>query len=455
MLKILQIVDQLILSQTGKHLNSIEKAIIEGTWQGKTYTKIADKYQYSESRVRDIGYQLWRILSKKLGEDINKLNFRSTMERLELMLPENTHLFVNKNNIFSSYIQSLINENEETFTLGYSRYLNLKQAPQIVNCHGRENELSIMVKCLKKYQQMVVFILGSAGIGKSTLVRSFIDLQALPVDVIIWKNLQLFDSFDSVIYEILTDTKNLYNHSGPNNHVFERLLDLLIAKRCLFILDNLEEIFQPQKLIGQYKSEYQGYQRFLKIITEVKHQSQFILISQKKCPEMQCFQPNLYPIRCLELTGVKDTKILENLQLKNKNFFPDLINLYEGNPRYLQDIAILIRDIFDGDVGKFLAENSLIITENMASHFQQLFSQLSSTEQQIVLALTKNSQPCSKGELIQYLNVASIELTKGLHSLQRRYLVNTISGEQTLFQLSTVFQEYLKGFIYILPEYLI
>lgn len=184
------------------------------------------------------------------------------------------------------------------------------------------------------------------------------------------------------------------------------------------------------------------------MITEVKHQSQFILISQKKCPEMQYFQPKSYPIRCLELTGVRDTKILENLQLQNGKFFPDLINLYEGNPRYLQDIAILIRDIFDGDVGKFLEENSLIITENMACHFQQLFSQISSIEQKIVLALTKNSQPCSKDELIQSLNISSIELTKGLHSLQRRYLVNTIKfGEETLFKLSTVFQEYLKNFI--------
>jgi hypothetical protein len=340
-----------------------------------------------------------------------------------------------------------LNEKKDNSSIKTLLHCNLKQAPQTINCYSRENEQLTISKWLKTLEQMVIFVLGNSGIGKSTLVRSLIDLHTPLVDVIIWKNLSQFNSLESLIIEILNDTKNLKNQKEADSHVLDQLLDLLITKRCLFILDNLEEIFQPQKLIGQYKSEYQGYQRFLKMITEVKHQSQFIFISQKKCPEMQCFQPKSYPIRCLELTGVRDTKILENLQLQNEKFFPDLIDLYEGNPRYLQDIAILIRDIFAGDVGKFLSENNLIITENMAYHFQQLFSQLSSTEQQILLAFTQNGQPCSKDKLIQYLNISSIQITNSLHSLQRRYLVNTIPGEQTLFQLSTVFQEYLKGFI--------
>lgn len=444
MLEILQIVDELILSQTGKHLDRMQKAIIEGTWHGQTYTEIAKEHKYSESRVRDIGYKLWQILSEKLELDINKFNFRSTIERLELTTLKDFNKLNNNICDFCPYSQLHINKKRNVDFIKKTFYCNLKQSPKTVNCYSRDNELLTISEWIKIPEQMIIFVLGNAGIGKSTIVRSVIDLQMPLVDVVIWKNVSLSNSLESLINEILNDTKNLKNPPESDRHVLDQLLDLLIAKRCLFILDNLEEIFQPQKLIGQYKLQYQGYQRFLKLITEVKHQSQFILISQKKYPEMQCLQPNLYPIRCLELTGVKDTKILESLQLKNEKFFPDLINLYEGNPGYLQDIAIFIRDIFDGDVGKFMAENSLIITENMASQLEQLFSQFSPIEQVITLALAKNRQPASKDQLIKSLNISSIELMKGLHSLQRRYLVNTIQGESILFNLSAVWQEYLQ-----------
>ena len=76
-----------------------------------------------------------------------------------------------------------------------------------------------------------------------------------------------------------------------------------------------------------------------------------------------------------------------------------LIDLYEGNPLYLKDIAVLIKDIFNGYVDDFMAENNLIITKNMQFNLSQVFNRLSSIEQQIVLALSKFNQPAQREDI--------------------------------------------------------
>lgn len=226
-LEILQRVDELILSQTGKHLDRMQKAIIEGTWQGQSYTEIANEYKYSESRVRDIGYKLWQILSKELGEDINKFNFRSTIERLELTVPKTFDQLNNNRCDFSPYTTPYSNEKKDNSSMKIPLYCNSKQAPRTINCYGRENELLTISKWVETPAQTVIFVLGNSGIGKSTLVRSLIDLHAPSVDVIIWKNLSLSNSLESLITEILNDTKNLNNFDEGNHPVFDQLLDLL------------------------------------------------------------------------------------------------------------------------------------------------------------------------------------------------------------------------------------
>jgi hypothetical protein len=84
MTEVLQIADNLVFAETGKHLDDLQETVIKGVWEGKTYDTIADNSHCSESHVRNIGYKLWRIFSNHLDQDINKSNFRSTLSRLKL-----------------------------------------------------------------------------------------------------------------------------------------------------------------------------------------------------------------------------------------------------------------------------------------------------------------------------------------------------------------------------------
>jgi hypothetical protein len=76
--EVLQVVDRLVVEKTGKHLDDLQKAVVEGTWQRQSYNDIAAKSHVTEGYVGDIASELWQLLSELLNEDIKKSNFRST-----------------------------------------------------------------------------------------------------------------------------------------------------------------------------------------------------------------------------------------------------------------------------------------------------------------------------------------------------------------------------------------
>ena len=82
--EVLQIADEMVFAKTGQHLDNLQEAILRGTMQGEKYTKIAEEIHCNESYVRQVGSQLWQIISEELGEDVNKKNFRSAIKRFQV-----------------------------------------------------------------------------------------------------------------------------------------------------------------------------------------------------------------------------------------------------------------------------------------------------------------------------------------------------------------------------------
>ncbi|WP_199308422.1 MULTISPECIES: hypothetical protein [Aphanizomenon] len=79
----------------------------------------------------------------------------------------------------------------------------------------------------------------------------------------------------------------------------------MIPRSTIGFLNTLKDNF--------YTTEYQDYQTFLQMTTEIEHQSCLILISQEKCQEMISLDNELYPIHSLELSGLNNaaTEILK------------------------------------------------------------------------------------------------------------------------------------------------
>jgi hypothetical protein len=80
--EMLKYMDELVFAQTGRHLDSLQTAILKGVLNGQKYADVAKDYNCTAGHVKDEAYELWRILSEALGEDLNKSNVRATIERL-------------------------------------------------------------------------------------------------------------------------------------------------------------------------------------------------------------------------------------------------------------------------------------------------------------------------------------------------------------------------------------
>jgi ABC-type cobalamin/Fe3+-siderophores transport system ATPase subunit len=436
--ELLQFVDQVVQKQTGEHLDDLEKAILKGLWQGQTYNQIADESGYnSQNYIGDVSRKLFKTLSKQLGEDINKYNFCWTIERV--INSQFVGLVNTKISLCSNHPKPDKNQSHEEKSTSQLFYHDLTIAPKITHFYGRETELQTLSHWLINQNTRLISILGLPGIGKTTLVKKFVDLNLQNFNIIIWKNIKLSDSLDSIIAEIF---KAINSEIIQTENKLTQLFNLFRQQKCLIIIDNIQELFTPEQLAGKYKPEYKDYKTFLTMITEIEHQSNLILISQEQCQEMICIAEELYPIKCLDLPGLDNTDILKNQKLKNEKSWSTLINLYEGNPAYLQDISSLIRNIFQGRVSEFLSEG-LLLTEDMKYQLSELFNRLSTVEQQIVLEMSKSNQPVNREQLRESLSLSSMELINGLQSLKRRYLVTTIESDKTLFILSPVFREYV------------
>lgn len=79
--EVMQFVDEAFYLKTGKHLNDLQRVIIEGTLKRQKYSDIAETYGCTAGHAKDVGYALLQMLSDVFDEPIDKGNLKSVLER--------------------------------------------------------------------------------------------------------------------------------------------------------------------------------------------------------------------------------------------------------------------------------------------------------------------------------------------------------------------------------------
>ena len=78
---LLETADEIIFTQTGKHLNYIELLVLQGALENKTYKQIAASEISSEKDLKLVGLNLWKVFSEVVGERVNKQNLPNILKQ--------------------------------------------------------------------------------------------------------------------------------------------------------------------------------------------------------------------------------------------------------------------------------------------------------------------------------------------------------------------------------------
>ncbi|MBD2485025.1 NB-ARC domain-containing protein [Planktothrix sp. FACHB-1365] len=448
---ILKWADELMFIKTGTHLNSLQQAVLTGVWHNQKYGEIAERYHCSEANVKRVASNLWETISEELGEKVNKSNFRATMERYNISNSQVGNLVV-QSQFFGSSI-TVCGEN------GHSQETPKNRSPSPVNSDNnqpekyhditevseceifcnRTQELNILKQWILMENSRIITIFGLSGIGKTALATQLVEQIKDDFDRVIWRSHSQFSSLKSLktnLIEFISQQQETQQLS---------VIDFLRSHRCLIILDDFQETLTSGELVGSYFPEYKNYGKLLKQIGRSPHNSCLLLLSWEKPIEIATLEAENCHCRSLELQGLGESgeQLLKARGLNDQDQWLELINLYGGNPSWLNIIALTILDLFNGNVAQFLSYSTLFLGD-LETILQEHYQRLSESEKLVMVWLANQETAadiCSKPA--EFLSDS--EFLKAVQSLRKRGLIEkAIDKEAFGFTLQPVIKEYVK-----------
>jgi DNA replication protein DnaC len=451
--EVLKIADEIIFTKTGQHLDDLQEAVLRGTLERETYKEIAKDFDYSESRVREVGSKLWQILSEELGEDVSKSNFRSAMQRVQVSIYSNVaqeeSVQINSINMCgeSRHPPDAPNSHAHKEETANSKptetsHQDLSEMPELGVFYDRTPQLETLKTLILEQRCRLIALTGISGIGKTTLAAQLVQQVKDEFEYVIWCNLETSPTlaeFQDKLIQFFSQPEQL--DSPATNQKPLPLIKYLQKHRCLVVLDDIHNLFSSGELAGKYKPGYEEYRSLFKNIETLSHQSCFLLIGWEQPREVTQVKNQNPAIYTLQLTGLDieaAREILRDYGLAEIENYSAIIGRYQGNPFWLKSVGNLFQEL-GGGATEILQNDTILLPEDLQDNLQQTVSRLSDWEKEVLSLMARENAEISLGKLLENAKIPPANLVNVVQSLLRRCL---IEQQGSFYALSLVLRQY-------------
>lgn len=426
-------------------LSNLQELVFRQCWEGKTYPEIAVQADYDTNYIRNVGWQLWQLLSETTGKKVSKTNIRSVLKREKL---KTTPVVATPDISHSNCAKALnVTSNGVVTKEVTKRHLGWAEVVDVSSFYGRSSELVTLKQWVIEDRCRLVTLLGMGGIGKTALAAALVTEMQHEFEFLIWRSLRNAPPVEYLLAELIQWLSNQKETEIPLNldTQLSQLTHYLSASRCLLVLDNAESILQSGDHCGSYREGYEGYGQLLQKVGETRHQSCLLLTSREMPIGLAFKEGKNLPVRSLQLKGLSNQatrKILEVKGIVSSQTEAESLNrIYLGNPLAIKTVATTIQNIFDSNIAEFLSKETVVFGD-IRNFLDQQFNRLSDTERQIMYWLAINQVPASLSELESEIvtHTSSASLIDALVSLERRSLIEKNAAS---FSLQPMLMEYV------------
>ncbi|GAP94297.1 WD40 domain-containing protein [Leptolyngbya sp. NIES-2104] len=413
-------------------LNTLQVDVFVGAWNKQSYHTMARDLNHEYSYIKDVGAELWKMLSQALGIQVTKLNLQNTLAR---------------------YAHQ---EQGASHTLTQNSSVDWGEAIDVSQFYGRQTELGTLEKWVIQERCRFVAIVGMGGIGKTMLVTKLAHqlMEAEPFEIVVWRSLRqappLIDFLTDLMQAIAPDR----SCPAQFDALLRQLLEQLRQHRCLLIFDNVEAVLSSGELVGTYRTGYEAYGALFQQLAEGQHQSSVLLTSREVPSEVATQASPLLPVRLLRLgqLSIEEGELIlaaKGVSIQtNRSQVRELIDRYQGNPLALKIVATQIQDLYDNNIAAFLEQETQLF-KNIRDLLTSQFDRLSVIERQVMYWLAIDREAVSAEQLQADLlpSITHGKLQNALVSLDQRSLIEktkpTIVSKGFSYTQQPVVMEYV------------
>lgn len=318
---------------------------------------------------------------------------------------------------------------------------------------GRQSELQTLYRWVVGERCRAVSILGSGGLGKTTLAASFVQILAEPgqdgqpaFEGIVWHTVHYAPQPEQIISDwlrLLSDDPCLVVPSTRDRQI-DLLREYLQRRRFLFVLDNAESIVAAMD--DDRREEYSTYTQIWRLFAESNHQSCVLITARTWVAQLRNQYEQIGSYRRLVLEGLPpedSIKLLKKHGLHGADQeLAGLQHAYCGNPLALELVAHTIDELYDGDVHAFVDEELPLLGE-VELILRREYAGLSPLEQELFTWLSLVQKPISSAQLWDCLLVrpAKREYLMALNSLVQHSLIHQ---QEACYSVENVLGEYAR-----------